>query len=147
MRIAIGSDHAGRHLGLLAVSVVKDLHYQTIEFIPNDGVSVDYPDSAVQVAEAVAKGQAEMGILVCGTGVGMAMTANKIRGVRAAVVHDAYTAKMSRQHNDANVLCLGERVLGSGVAEECMRVFLQTSFEGGRHSTRVDKIKSIEDKQ
>jgi len=106
--------------------------------------SVDYPDFAVQVAEAVAAGRAERGILVCGSGVGMAIAANKVKGVRAALCHDSWAGRCARQHNDANVLCLGSWCVGRGVAEDIVRAFLVAEFEGGRHKTRVDKIRAME---
>ncbi len=105
---------------------------------------MDYPDFAARLARGIRDREYEMGILVCGTGIGMAMAANKVRGVRAALCHDSFTARMSRAHNDANVLCLGARVVGPGQAEEAVRAFLETPFEGGRHADRVEKISRIE---
>ncbi len=138
--IAIASDHAGldlkRHLreALLAGGhVVQDLG-------TDDSASVDYPDYAHRVSEEVLSGRAEIGVLVCGTGIGMSMAANRHPGIRAAVCTDAFTAEMARRHNDANVLCLGGRVVGPGVAEQVARVFVATPFDGGRHQRRVVKI-------
>ncbi len=107
--------------------------------------SVDYPDYALPVAERVAKGEFDRGILVCGTGIGMSIAANKVKGVRCAVVSDEFSARMSREHNEANVLALGERVVGPGLAREIVRVWLTTDFAGGRHGRRVAKIGAIED--
>jgi len=106
---------------------------------------VDYPDYALPVAERVAKGEFDRGILVCGTGIGMSIAANKVKGIRCAVVSDEFSARMSREHNDANVLALGERVVGPGLAREIVRVWLTTDFAGGRHGRRVAKIGAIED--
>lgn len=106
--------------------------------------SVDYPDVAIRVARAVSGGDAERGILVCGTGIGMAMTASKVSGIRAATCNDLFTARMARAHNDANVLTVGERVVGPGVAEEIVSIFVDTAFEGGRHGRRVGKIDALD---
>jgi ribose 5-phosphate isomerase B len=106
--------------------------------------SVDYPDYALPVAERVAKGEFDRGILVCGTGIGMSIAANKVKGIRCAVVSDEFSARMSREHNDANVLALGERVVGPGLAREIVRIWLTTDFAGGRHGRRVAKIGAIE---
>lgn len=144
MRIAIGSDHAGydakEHVKRAAAALGHD-----VEDVGTHGTaSVDYPDYAVRVARLVAAGEADAGILVCGSGIGMSITANKVRGVRAAVCTDPYSAKLAREHNDANVLCLGARVTGSGLMEEIVRTFLRAGFEGGRHAKRVEKIHHIE---
>jgi ribose 5-phosphate isomerase B len=108
---------------------------------------VDYPDFAARVAAAVTSGEAALGVLVCGTGIGMSIGANKFAGVRAALCHSEFEARMTRAHNDANVLCLGQRVTGAGVALECLRVFLTTPFEGGRHAARVAKLAALEAKK
>jgi len=145
--IVIASDHAGlelkRHVaGMLAGlgKVVEDLGVE-------EERSVDYPDYAHAVAARVASGPEAVGILICGTGLGMSMAANRHAGVRAALCHDAYTAEMARRHNDANLLCMGGRVLGPGVAEQIVRVFLETPFEGGRHLRRVNKIELPENRR
>jgi len=138
--LAIGADHGGVHLKEV---VVRALEARAIPFVDvgtNDNAAVDYPDFAAKVASGVASGDYERGILICGTGIGMSIAANKFFGVRAALCHDTYTARMSRQHNDANVLVLGERVTGPGVAEEIVEVWLDTAFDGGRHAMRVEKI-------
>lgn len=137
MKIAIGADHAGFHLkralveGVLAGYEVEDHGTHS----PDE--SVDYPRYAFSVAEAVAGGKARYGILICGTGIGMCMAASRVEGIRPALCTNVYMARMARAHNDANVLCLGGRVLGVGVAEEIVRVFLSTPFEGGRHARRL----------
>lgn len=140
MRISIGSDHAGWHLKTALVRHLTELGHDVADLGTDSLDSVDYPDFGRKVALAVAQGEAERGVLVCGTGQGMAMTANKVDGVRAAVVADPFSAGMAMAHNDARVLCLGERVVGLGVALECVDRWLGTEFEGGRHARRVGKI-------
>lgn len=140
MRIAIGSDHAGFELkefikGLL----LRDGH--TVEDLGTDSdASVDYPDFALPVTDRVTSGTADRGILVCGTGIGMSVAANRVKGIRAALVSDLYLAIQSRKHLDANVLVLGGRIVGKGLAEEIVRVWMETAYEGGRHQKRIDKI-------
>ena len=138
--IAIASDHAGLELKAFLVEVLAAAGQPISDLGPDNADSVDYPDFAHLVAAEVAAGRARLGVLVCGTGLGMSIAANRHRGVRAALCHDAYTAEMARRHNDANLLCLGARVLGRGVAEQVLRVFVATPFEGGRHQRRVAKI-------
>ena len=138
--IVLASDHAGLDLKRHLVGWLQEHGHQCRDLGPDDGRSVDYPAYAHRLAAALLAGDAEAGVLVCGTGLGMSMAANRHAGVRAAVCHDAYTAEMARLHNDANVLCLGARVLGTGVAEQVLAVFLATAFEGGRHQRRVDAI-------
>ncbi len=140
MRLAVGSDHAGYHLKqeLLAQLSKEGIPYDDLG--TNSSESVDYPDFAHKVAEAVRAGKADLGVLVCGTGQGMAMAANKLSGIRAAVAAEPYSARLSREHNDANILCLGARVVGSGMALECLGAWLSASFQGGRHQRRVDKM-------
>jgi ribose 5-phosphate isomerase B len=144
-KIAIASDHGGFFLKKEIVKFLTEKQVAFDDLGSNSEDSVDYPDFAKKVAERVSKGGADRGILICGTGVGMAMTANKFRGVRAASVCDLYSARMSREHNDANVLCLGGRVVGPHVAREIVDIFLKTPFAGGRHEKRVEKIKKIEE--
>lgn len=140
MKIVIGSDHGGYELKQCIVTML-DTDGQTIEDIGcHSEDSVDYPDFAEQVCAAVSSGLADCGILVCGTGIGMSMAANKRKGIRAALCHDEYTARLSREHNDANVLCLGDRVVGKGVAEGIVKTWLSTTFSGGRHQIRIDKF-------
>jgi len=138
--LAIGADHGGVRLKEVVVRALEARGIPFVDVGTNDSASVDYPDFAAKVASGVASGDYERGILICGTGIGMSIAANKFFGVRAALCHDTYTARMSRQHNDANVLVLGERVTGPGVAEEIVEVWLDTAFDGGRHSLRVEKI-------
>jgi len=138
--IVIASDHAGVDYKSALFEIIRSSGREIRDLGPSDASSVDYPDFAHHVAHAVAGGEAEAGILICGTGIGMSMSANRHRGVRAALCHDAFTAEMSRRHNDANVLCLGARVTGLGVAEQMVSIFLDTGFEGGRHLRRVERI-------
>ena len=133
MRIAIGSDHGGFELKQFLVSVLEKDGHQVDDCGCSTDASVDYPDFADKVCTAVLSGDVSAGILVCGTGIGMSMAANRYHGIRAALCHDEYTARMSREHNDANVLCLGDRVLGKGVAAAVVDVWLGSSFQGGRH--------------
>jgi ribose 5-phosphate isomerase B len=140
MRIAIGSDHAGLQLKSELVIALTELRHDVEDLGTNSGASVDYPDYAKKVADHVAQAKAELGVLVCGTGIGMSISANKVRGVRAAVCRTEFEAKMARAHNDANVLCLGQRVTGSGLARAILEAFLDGKFEVGRHAMRVDKI-------
>ncbi|MBZ5638981.1 MAG: ribose 5-phosphate isomerase B [Acidobacteriia bacterium] len=144
MRIAIGADHAGyeakerlkRRLGERGVDM---------EDVGTHGTaSVDYPDFAARVSRLVAAGKADVGVLVCGSGIGMSIAANKVKGIRAAHCTDSYTARLAREHNDANVLCMGSRVTGPGLMEEVLDVFLNASFQGGRHANRVDKVMRLE---
>ena len=137
--LIIGSDHAGLELKRELASVASELGYELRDVGTHTSDSTDYPDYGHQVASAVAAGEG-VGLLVCGTGIGMSMTANRHPGVRAALCGDVFSAGMSRLHNDANVLCIGARVVGPGLAAEILRAFLGASFEGGRHERRVNKI-------
>lgn len=145
MRIAIASDHGGFEL---KESIIKELLKKCIKTI-NLGTfsegSVDYPDFALKVGEAINSREADLGILICGTGIGMSIAANKIDGIRCALCSDVYSAKMARGHNNINVLALGQRVLGNGLAMMIVDTFVTSHFEGGRHRRRLDKIKYIED--
>lgn len=144
MHIAIGSDHAGVAL-LRRIQADLEAAGHTVQHLGPDGTeSVDYPDYAKAVAHAVATGAAERGVLVCGTGIGMSITANKVKGVRAALVHDRFTAEMARRHNDAQIVCFGARVLDEDTVLTLLHLFLDTPFEGGRHQRRVDKIHGCE---
>ncbi len=138
--IVAASDHAGLPLKRAVLGHLASKGIDAEDLGTFDESSVDYPDFAHRLAARVAAGDGAVGILICGTGIGMSMAANRHRGVRAALCHDAYTAEMARRHNDANVLCMGARVLGPGVAEQIVDVFLSTPFEGGRHARRVGKI-------
>lgn len=140
MKIAIASDHRGWEVKRrLTVLLVQEGH-ALVDCGPESRESVDYPDFAFRVGQAVRSGAVERGILICGTGIGMTIAANKVLGVRAAPCHDSITAEMSRRHNDANVLCLSGDLLGEELIERMVRIWLSTDFEGGRHARRVDKI-------
>jgi len=139
--IAIAADHAGVALKAALAKELEGLGYRVIDLGTNSADSVDYPDFAKAVAEAIGSARAKWGVLVCGSGIGMGMAANRHPAIRAAVVHDALSAKLSRQHNDANVVALGARLVGDEVAKDCVRVFFSTPFEGGgRHERRVAKL-------
>ena len=140
--ILLASDHAGFALKREIVAALEGRRLEVRDLGVESEQSVDYPDFAHRLAEALLAGDGTVGVLICGTGLGMCMAANRHPGIRAALCHDAYTAEMARRHNDANVLCMGARVLGSGVAEQIVDVFLATRFEGGRHQRRVNKIET-----
>ncbi len=144
--IAIGSDHGGYELKGEVIVWLKENNYEYMEFGCMDGNSIDYPNVAEEVCEKVLDGTAEYAILICGTGIGISMAANKINGIRAALCTDTYMAKYTRLHNNANALCMGGRVLGAGAALEIVDTFLHTGFEGGRHQRRVDLLTDIENK-
>jgi ribose 5-phosphate isomerase B len=144
MRIAIGGDHRGVEAKARLVGTLKQLGHEVLDVGTNAPESVDYPDYAADVARRVGNGEVDRGILVCGTGIGMCIAANKVRGVRAAPCHDVITAEMSRRHNDANVLCLSSDLTGEELMDRMVRTWLETPFEGGRHARRVDKISKIE---
>ena len=145
MRIAIGCDHRGLKLKQLVMKLLTEVGQSYEDFGCHTADSVDYPDIAKKVAEAVAEGSFDRGILICGTGIGMCISANKIRGIRAASCHDVFCARRARQHNDANILCLGgDREQGQDTIREIVEAFLTTDFEGGRHQHRLDKIKDLE---
>jgi ribose 5-phosphate isomerase B len=145
MRIALGSDHAGFDLKRrIADHLSARPGVEVLDLGPADASRVDYPVYAERVGRAVARGEAALGILVCGSGIGISIAANKIAGVRAALCHDDFTARMARAHNDANILCLGARVLGEGTALSAVDAFLGGTFEGGRHADRVAQITALE---
>ncbi len=144
MRIAIGSDHRGFQIKLKVVELVRRLGHEVIDAGPGDASSVDYPDIAAIVAQKVSDGEVDRGILICGTGIGMCIAANKLPGVRAAPCHDDLTAEMSRRHNDLNVLCLSADMLGEKLIDRMIEIWLKTEFEGGRHARRVEKISGLE---
>jgi ribose 5-phosphate isomerase B len=146
MKIALGCDHGGLELKNAIEAVLKSLDIEVVDMGTMSEESVDYPDFASKVAESVSEGKTDRGIAICGTGIGMSIVANKYHGVRAALCHDSYTARMSRLHNDANILVLGGRVIGTEVAIELLKQWLATQFEGGRHQKRLDKISDIEKK-
>lgn len=142
--LAIGCDHGGYELKQEVMKHLEERGVPYKDFGTFSTESVDYPDYALKVCEAITSGEAERGILICGTGIGMSMAANKVNGIRAAVCHDTYSAEFTRRHNDANVLCMGGRVVGPGLACSVVDAFLDHEFEGGRHQRRVDKITKIE---
>ena len=145
MKLAIGCDHGGFELKEEVLKFIKTIaNIQVSDFGPAGGESVDYPDFGAKVSAAVANGMVDRGILICGTGIGMSIVANRYPKVRAALCHDHFTAQMSREHNDANILVMGERVIGKGVAIDIVKTWLETEFAGGRHQKRLDKIRSIE---
>ena len=143
MRIAIGCDHRGLDLKQFIMGLLTELGHSYEDFGCYTTEAVDYPDIARKVADAVTKGYFEGGILICDTGIGMSIAANKVRGIRAALCHDAFSARRARQHNDANIICLGEGV-AQDKASEIIDVFLTTEFEAGRHQRRLDKIRAME---
>lgn len=146
MKVALGADHGGYALKEYIKKVLAEDNIEFHDFGTYSEESVDYPDYARPVAEAVAAGDFDRGILICGTGIGMEIAANKVPGVRAALVHDVYSARATRQHNDSNILTMGGRVVGPALAAEIVKTWLATEFEGGRHARRLDKIKEIEQK-
>ena len=145
MKVAIGSDHRGFQVKRKVAELVQQLGHEVLDLGVANEEAVDYPDYALQVATSVSGGQVDRGILICGTGIGMSMAANKVRGVRAALCHDDVTAEMSRRHNDANIMCLSADLLGERLIDRMIEIWLNTQFEGGRHARRVEKIKGIED--
>lgn len=146
MKIAIACDHGGLNLKKEIIKYLKEHGYEAVDFGTNTTDSCDYPDFALPAAEAVSKGECEKGIVVCSTGIGVSIVANKVPHVRCAHCHDMYCAEFTRLHNDANMLALGEKVVGAGYALKIVEMFLKTEFEGGRHQRRVDKISDIEKK-
>jgi len=144
MRIAIGADHAGFALKQHLVATLEALGHEVEDLGTHTGDPVDYPDICARVARAVVDGRADRGVIVGGSGQGEQIAANKISGIRAALCNDLYTARMSREHNDANVLAMGGRIVGAGLADEIVRLWLATSFAGGRHQRRVDQIAQLE---
>ncbi|MBI4300532.1 MAG: ribose 5-phosphate isomerase B [Chloroflexi bacterium] len=144
MRIAVGCDHAGLNLKQAILSMLAEMGHEYEDYGTYDNGSIDYPDIARPVAEAVARGEYDRGILICSNGVGMSITANKIRGIRAALCHDPFSARRAREHTDANVLCLGEWCIGQGLAREVVEAYLTAEFVGGRHTRRLEKIRDLE---
>ena len=140
MKFYIATDHAGYALKEFTKNHVRELGHEIVDLGPENADRVDYPDFAKKCAEAVVADEGSFGILICGTGIGISISANKVKGIRAALCHDAFTASATRAHNDANILCFGERVVGKGVVESMIEAFCNTEFEGGRHSGRVAKI-------
>jgi ribose 5-phosphate isomerase B len=146
MRIALGSDHGGFRLKEAIKEMLQQNNIAYEDFGTDSTESVDYPDFAEMVSEAVLSGKCDQGILCCGTGIGISIAANKVPGIRAALCSDCFSARMAREHNNANILCLGGRVVGPGLAVEIVNAWLKAGFLGGRHQRRLDKIAAIEDK-
>lgn len=144
MKVAIGCDHGGIDLKEVVIQTLKGLNIEAVDKGTHDRNSCDYPDFAQEVAAAVVSGECERGVLICGTGIGMSIAANKVPGIRAALCNEIFSAKATRAHNDANILCMGARVVGPGVAQEIVTAFFTGEFEGGRHSRRVEKIAALE---
>ena len=146
MKIALACDHGGLNLKNAVIEYLKENGYDFVDYGTNSTDSCDYPDYALPAAEAVAEKKCDRGIIICSTGIGVSIVANKVPGVRCAHCHDSYCAEFTRRHNDANVLAMGEKVVGTGYALKIVETFLNTQFEGGRHQRRVDKITEIEKK-
>ena len=144
MKVAISSDHGGNRLRQEIMNLLTELKVEYDDYGPQSDDSVDYPDYAKDVAEGVASGKYDRGILICGTGIGMSIAANKVKGIRCALVHDVFSAKATREHNDSNVLAMGERVIGPGLAREIVQTWLGGKFEGGRHEKRIEKLMELE---
>ncbi|MFS0673166.1 ribose 5-phosphate isomerase B [Ornithinibacillus sp. 179-J 7C1 HS] len=146
MKVIISGDHAGMTIRNEVKNLLEEMGIEYEDIGCSCETSVDYPDYALPAAERVANGEFDRGILVCGTGIGMSISANKVKGIRCALLSDVYSAKLTRMHNDANMIAMGERVLGPGLAREITKAWLETDFEGGRHENRLNKIKAYEDK-
>ena len=144
--LGIGCDHGGFELKQSIIGYLKEQGIEYKDFGSYDTSSIDYPEVALKVTDAINNGEVKLGVLVCGTGIGMSMAGNKVKGIRAAACSESFSAKYTRLHNDANVLCLGGRVIGPGVAIEMVDLFLNTKYEGGRHARRVAKVMDIENK-
>ena len=140
MKVAIASDHGGMNIRKEIILLMEEMNIEYVDLGCECDTSVDYPDYALPVAEKVANGEVNRGILICGTGIGMSIAANKVKGIRCALVHDTFSAKATREHNNTNVLAMGERVIGPGLARDIAKIWLTTPFEGGRHENRVNKI-------
>lgn len=146
MKVALGSDHAGYDLKCLIIKLLDELQVEYKDFGTLDTASCDYSDYAFTVSEHVARGDYDRGILICGTGIGMSIASNKVKGIRAALVENIYSARLTREHNNTNVLCLGARVIGSEIAKEIVKIWLDTEFMYGKHEKRVNKIIEYENK-
>lgn len=144
MKVAIASDHGGMSIRNEIKQLMDELGIEYTDLGCETDDSVDYPDYAVPVARKVVNGEADRGILICGTGIGMSIAANKVAGIRCALVHDVYSARLTREHNDSNVLAMGERVIGPGLAREIAKTWLETEFQGGRHARRIEMIEGFE---
>ncbi|MCM3569865.1 ribose 5-phosphate isomerase B [Neobacillus mesonae] len=144
MKVAIASDHGGMFIRKEIILLMEEMKIPYVDLGCENSESVDYPDYAIPVAEKVANGEVDRGILICGTGIGMSIAANKVKGIRCALVHDMFSAKATREHNDTNILAMGERVIGPGLACDIVKMWLTTPFIGGRHKKRVNKIVTYE---
>lgn len=146
MKIAIGCDHAALEMKAEFIKILDGMGFETVDCGTYTSESCDYPDIAEKVCLRITSGECEKGILICGTGIGMSIAANKIKGIRAALINDSFGAKYTRLHNDANVACFGARTTGIGLATELLQIFITTEYEGGRHQKRIDKITALENK-
>ena len=146
MKVAFACDHGGFDYKEKVIAQIKALGHEVLDFGCDGTSSVDYPDFAEKAARAVSEGKADRGILICGTGIGISIAANKIKGIRCGVVHDHLTTELTRQHNNANMIAFGARIIGIEVALDCVRTFLSTEFQGDRHITRINKIHALEGK-
>lgn len=144
MKVGIASDHGGLNIKKMLVETLTEAGYEVTDFGPNDAASVDYPDYAQKATNAYKAGEIDRGILICGTGIGMSIAANKVKGIRCALTHDVFTAKVTKEHNDTNFIAMGERVIGPGLAELIAKTWLEAEFEGGRHALRIEKVTKIE---
>lgn len=144
MKVIVASDHGGVNIRKEVTNLLEEMNIEFEDLGCDCEGSVDYPDYGIPAAERVANGEFDRAILICGTGIGMSISANKVKGVRCALVHDLFTAKVTREHNDSNVLAMGERVIGPGLAREIAKTWLSAEFEGGRHANRVSKITEYE---
>lgn len=146
MKVILTADHAGMTIRKEIINLLEEMNIEYVDTGCDCSESVDYPDYALPAAERVASDEFDRGIFICGTGVGMSIAANKVSGIRCALIGDTYSAKLTRQHNDSNVLALGERVIGPGLAREIAKIWLETEFDGGRHGNRIGKIATYEEK-
>lgn len=145
MKVIITADHAGMAIRTEVINLLNEMNIEFEDTGCDCSSSVDYPDFALPAAQRVASGEFDRGIFICGTGIGMSIAANKVKGIRCALVHDMFTAKATREHNDSNILAMGERIIGPGLAKEIARIWLETEFAAGRHANRVGKITSFEE--
>ncbi|WP_186576617.1 ribose 5-phosphate isomerase B [Aquibacillus kalidii] len=144
MKVILASDHGGINLSKEIASLLEEMNIEFEDIGCNCEDSVDYPDYGIPAAKRVADGEFDRAILICGTGIGMSIAANKVKGIRAALVHDTFSAKATREHNDSNILAMGERVIGPGLARDIAKIWLETEFLGGRHANRIGKISDYE---
>lgn len=145
MKIAVACDHGGLRLKNVLMNDMKEQGYEVVDFGTYTEESCDYPDYAKQAAYAVASKECDLGVVICGTGIGVSITCNKVKGIRCALVHDVFSAKATRQHNDSNMIAMGQRVIGEGHAIEVLNHWLHTEYEGGRHDARIEKLMALEE--